>query len=152
MEAELTPCRGSTLLPLDGATLLGAGWRGALEAGELVPRAPLTRALRQGPAMLLPRPGYGLGRLRSAVRGPGRQDEVAPGALAQAANRSSASSVGDCHTSYAGATSERSVPWIASEQYSGVGAIVADAGGFDPRPPGPVIVQVIDGGRRSGWE
>lgn len=146
VEAELTLLLGRYASPLDGAALLGAGWRGALEAADPATGAPDTSDPGSGEAPFAPDRATAWADFVARFEALATRTGVEPGVLAQAANRSMARSVGDCHTSYA-ASHERELRSVdASEQYSGVGAIVADAGTFEPRPPGPVIVQVIDGG------
>ncbi|MDQ3701133.1 MAG: S41 family peptidase [Chloroflexota bacterium] len=162
VEAELTLLLGRYASPLDVATLLGAGWGGVVEAartapGGPAPGGPAPDALASlggspGDTPFAPERESAWADFVSRFQDLTSRTEVAPGALAQAANRAMARSVGDCHTSYA-ASHEREVQSLdRSERYSGVGATVADAGGFDPRPPGPLIAQVVDGGpaQRAG--
>ncbi len=139
MEAQLGLLLGRYATPLEAAALLGAGWAGALEAAGEVAGADASRAFApdRGAAWA----DFGA-RFRALAQGPGAD----PGALARAANRAMARSLGDCHTSLA-ASHEREVRSLdGAERYGGVGASVADPATFEPRPPGPLVVQVTEGG------
>jgi carboxyl-terminal processing protease len=139
VEAQLGLLLGRYATPLEAAALLGAGWAGALEAAGEVAGADDSRAfaLDRGAAWA----DFGA-RFRALAQDPGAD----PGALARAANRAMARSLGDCHTSLA-ASHEREVRSLdGAERYGGVGASVADPATFEPRPPGPLVVQVTEGG------
>ena len=69
-----------------------------------------------------------------------------PDTLAQAANRAMTRSLDDCHTRFAPSYDKELVSYDGGERYGGIGASALDAARFDPRPPGPVIIGLVDGG------
>lgn len=69
-----------------------------------------------------------------------------PDALAQAANRAMARSLDDCHTRFAASYDKELASYDGGERYGGIGASALDAQRFEPRPPGPVIIGLVDGG------
>src|SRR5918994_559498 len=69
-----------------------------------------------------------------------------PDTLAQAANRAMARSLDDCHTRFAPSYDREMASYDGGERYGGIGASALDAARFDPQPPGPVIIGLVDGG------
>jgi carboxyl-terminal processing protease len=144
VESELSLLLGRYATPLDAAVLLDAGWRGVVEvspdaAGSTeAPFAPDREAAWSDFSA----------RFRALAGASGAD----PGAMARAANRAMARSVGDCHTAFAPSHEREVRSFEGSGRYGGVGASVADAGTFEPRPPGPLVVQVTEDGpaQRAG--
>jgi len=69
-----------------------------------------------------------------------------PDALAQAANRAMTRSLDDCHTRFAPSYDKELASYDGGERYGGIGASALDPNRFSPRPPGPVIIGLVDGG------
>jgi carboxyl-terminal processing protease len=139
VEAQLGLLLGRYATPLEAAALLGAGWAGALEGAGEVAGAEASRAFA-------PDRGAAWADFGARFRGLAERPGADPEALARAANRAMARSLDDCHTSVA-VSHEREVRLLdGAERYGGVGASVADPATFEPRPPGPLVVQVQEGG------
>ncbi|MGI8423454.1 MAG: S41 family peptidase [Chloroflexota bacterium] len=67
-------------------------------------------------------------------------------ALAQASNRAMARSLDDCHTRFATSYDKELTSYDGGERYGGIGASALDAARFEPRPPGPVIIGIVEDG------
>ncbi len=127
---------------LEPAGLLQSGWEGVLEAApetlrEAAPRSPFTgdRAAVWADFQH---------RFSQLAAAGGDAD-----ALGKAANRAMARSLDDCHTRFAPSYEKEIASYDGGERYGGVGASALDATRFDPPPPGPVIVGLVEGGPAS---
>jgi carboxyl-terminal processing protease len=129
----------------DPAKLLDAAWGGALEA------LPQEKRLA---SPIHPVAGDRAGawadfsqRFQQAIDGGADAD-----ALARAANRAMARSLDDCHTRFAESYEKEIASYEGTERYGGIGASALDATRFDPLPPGPVIISLVEGApaARSG--
>lgn len=128
--------------PLQPASLLQAGWEGALEAARDTFKA-------EPPKESFPQDRVGawteFERRFALLTAAGGDPEK----LAQAATRAMARSLDDCHTRFAQSYEKEISSILGGERYGGIGATAIDAPRIDPAAPGPVIVDLFDGGPAS---
>ncbi|HEU5315888.1 MAG TPA: S41 family peptidase [Chloroflexota bacterium] len=129
--------------PLDAAALLQAGWVGLVESPAAEPLKTQLAAVGSAP--------ISGDRPVAWAEFQQRFDRLLaaggdPDALAQAANRAMARSLDDCHTRFAPNYEKELASYDGGERYGGIGASALDAYRFDPRPPGPVIVGLVEDG------
>ena len=129
--------------PLDAAALLQAGWDGIRESPAAEPLKAQLDAIDAAPIAGDRQAAWGefQQRLEKLIAAGGDAD-----ALAQAANRAMARSLDDCHTRFAPSYDKELASYDGGERYGGIGASALDANRFDPRPPGPVIIGLVEGG------
>src|SRR5688572_821303 len=142
VESGLTFLMDRYAQPLEPAPLLQAAWTGIVEG------APET--LKQAIPAIGPAPIAGdrtvawaeFQRRFEALMAVGGDVET----LTHAANRAMARSLDDCHTRFAPSYDKELASYEGGERYGGIGASALDAARFQPQPPGPVIVGLVDGG------
>ena len=130
--------------PLEPAVLLQAAWLGVAESLSEAQRPALTALGNTGAPIAGDRPAAWAEfqrRFDALLTAGGDAD-----ALAQAANRAMARSLDDCHTRFATSYDKELASYDGGERYGGIGASALDAQRFDPHPPGPVIVGIVEGG------
>ena len=127
---------------LEPAPLLQAAWSGVTESAPDSLRPAIASA---GSAPFVgDRPAAWAEfqrRFEALLAAGGDADTLAP-----AANRAMARSLDDCHTRFAPSYEKELASYDGGERYGGIGASALDAARFDPVPPGPVIVGLVDGG------
>ncbi|HEV2126328.1 MAG TPA: S41 family peptidase, partial [Chloroflexota bacterium] len=128
--------------PLQPASLLQAAWVGALDAARDTYKAePPKDAFPQDRAAAWAEFERRFALLTSAGADPEK--------LAQEATRAMARSLDDCHTRFAQDYEKEISAILGGERYGGIGATAIDAPRIDPSAPGPVIVDLFDGGPAS---
>jgi C-terminal processing protease CtpA/Prc len=124
---------------VEPAPLIQAAWDGALEAAPEHLRAAVPSSPFVGDRQAV------LAEFRNRFA-----QLVAAGAdadaLGKGANRAMARSLDDCHTRFAPSYEKEIASYDGGERYGGIGASALDASRFDPQPPGPVVVGLVDGG------
>jgi carboxyl-terminal processing protease len=127
---------------LEPAALLQAAWNGMVEGAPEALR-PALASVEAAPIAGDREAAWAEFRRRfEALVGAGGEAE----ALAHAANRAMARSLDDCHTRFAPSYDKELASYEGGERYGGIGASALDAARFQPAPPGPVIVGLVDGG------
>ena len=142
VESGLTFILDRYAQPLEPASLLQAAWTGVEESAPEALK-PLLTPIGSAPIVGDRTAAWGEFQRRfDALIAAGGDAE----ALAHAANRAMARSLDDCHTRFAPSYDKELASYEGGERYGGIGASALDAARFQPPPPGPVIVGLVEGG------